>query len=122
TAPPALAASKPNAAPEDYLTEDSLVASPTTGVGAAQKGAMTTFLGVPLKLRFTAFSNMVHTEPAHMMLYEGDPSEPGSFAVADRTVHPGENGEKGSSVWFKWTPATLGEHNLYAVLLEAGGP
>ncbi len=122
TAPAALTASTDNTAPEDYLTEDSLVATPTTGVGAAQNGAMTASLGVPLKLRFTAFSNMVHTEPVHMMLYEGDPSEPGSFAVADRTVHPGENGDKGSSVWFKWTPDSLGEHNLYAVLLEAGGP
>ena len=122
SAPPELTATEANTSPEDYLNEDSLVASPTTGVGSLAHEATTAYLNVPLKLRFTAFSNMVHTEPAHMMLYEGDPSEPGSFAVADRTVHPGENGEKGSSVWFKWTPETLGAHNLYAVLLEAGTP
>ncbi len=60
---------------------------------------------------------MIHTEAAHMLLYDGDPAS-GAPAISDQIIHPGSHGAEGTSIWFDRTPTTNGDHQLYAVLLE----
>ena len=78
---------------------------------------LTIIQNVPIELRFTAHSSIIHTEAAHMLLYDGAPAS-GAPAIADQIIHPGAKGAEGTSIWFDWTPTTTGDHQLYAVLLE----
>jgi hypothetical protein len=120
SSPPNLDASSAGEVPHDYLDQHSLAALEGSGPGILAENSVTAPLNVRLPLRFTAYSSGVHTEQAQMLLYDGDPAAPGSFAIAEMLIHPGENGPDGSSVWFNWTPTTTGHHDLYAVLLEGG--
>src|SRR5271170_2544375 len=82
-----------------------------------RRNQVTAQLGIPLQLRFTAYSTAVHPYESHVLLYDGDPAQ-GNSAIADKFIHPGENGPDGASIWMNWTPATTGNHHLYAVLVE----
>jgi hypothetical protein len=106
--------------PRDYLETDALEAVPEIGLPRLTASRLGAQQGVPLQLRFTAHSTTFHRGGAHMLLYDGEPGS-GSVAIADQIIHPGSHGREGSSIWFRWTPATAGTHQLYAVLLEGDG-
>jgi hypothetical protein len=122
TAPPGLTGSEGSTIPEDYLASDSLEALPEGGpeVGNLVGANIDARLFMPVQLRFTAYSSAIHSDAAQVLLFDGDPAQ-GAAAVADTVIHPGENGSNGASVWFDWTPTTLGVHTLNAVLLEGSG-
>ena len=103
--------------PHDYLDGDALEGLREEGTPKLLSSGLTAIQNVPLELRFTAHSSMIHTEAAHMLLYDGDPAS-GAPAIADQIIHPGAHGREGTSIWFDWTPTTTGNHQLYAVLLQ----
>jgi hypothetical protein len=103
--------------PKDYLAASSLQAETEEGEGVLQQGTTTAYLGLPMELRFTAFSTEVHPDASQVLLFDGDPSR-GAPAVLSTVIHPGGNGPDGDSVWFSWTPTKTGEHHLFAVLLR----
>jgi hypothetical protein len=103
--------------PHDYLEGNSLQDPAEDGSVQAQGSVQTAVQDVPIELRFTAFSSIVHSDGARVLLFDGDPSQ-GSPAIADQVIHPGAHGSDGTSIWLTWTPTTLGEHHLYAVLVE----
>jgi hypothetical protein len=103
--------------PHDYLNAQSLQAPAGEGSTQAQESGITAVQGVPLNLRFTAYSSMVHADSAQVVLYDGDPAE-GTPAIGDQVIHPGANGPEGTSIWMRWTPTTAGQHHLYAALIE----
>ncbi len=103
--------------PRDYLGEDGLEGLSEETVPKLRQSDLTAIQNVPLELRFTAHSSMIHTEAAHMLLYDGDPAS-GAPAISDQIIHPGSHGPEGTSIWIDWTPTTTGDHQLYAVLLE----
>ena len=80
---------------------------------------LTSAQSLPMDLRFTVHSTSVHTDAAQVLLFDGEPST-GAPAIASQLIHPGLHAEGGTSVWFSWTPATLGTDRLYAVLLDGG--
>jgi hypothetical protein len=104
--------------PHDYLNSNSLQAPADDAQdGSTQESVVTAVQGVPLELRFTAYSSMVHADSTQVMLFDGDPTE-GNPAIADQLIHPGGNGPDGTSIWITWTPTTTGQHHLYAALVE----
>jgi hypothetical protein len=103
--------------PHDYLNANSLQAPTGDGLTEGQESGTTAVQGVPLDLRFTAYSSMVHADSAQVMLFDGDPAE-GNPAIGDQIIHPGANGPEGTSIWITWTPTTTGQHHLYAALVE----
>jgi hypothetical protein len=117
---PSVSAESTDLTPHDYLDQDAFAGMSEGSGPRIMEGGMSAFLGVPMELRFKAYSNVVHGEPARVLLYDGDPAS-GAKIVADHVIHPGENGENGTSIWFNWTPAIPGEHTLYAVLYEGTG-
>lgn len=104
-------------APKDYLEHDALQAITEDSTPRLAANHVQAKLGQPMQLRFTVHSTAAHQESADMLLYDGDPAS-GAPAIADHAIHPGAHGQKGTSVWFKWTPNRLGIHRLYAVLSE----
>jgi len=119
TTPSNVAAAETNA-PRDYLESDSLgVVGENVHHDLALNQA-SAMMNVPLQLRFKAYSSAVHSDAAQVLFFDGDPRK-GASAMAEKVIHPGENGRAGASVWLDWTPTTLGEHHLYAVLEEGSG-
>jgi hypothetical protein len=121
TAVPALTATD-DPVPHDYLNSNSLQApaedAPADdGSTQGQESGITAIQGVPLELRFTAYSSMVHADSAQVMLFDGDLAERNP-AIADQLIHPGAHGSDGTTIWFTWTPTTVGQHHLYAALVE----
>jgi hypothetical protein len=88
-----------------------------TGQPTTSTAGVTGVAGVPLDLRFTAYSTMIHTECAHMLLFDGDPAK-GSPAIADQSSTRDLMDLNGTSIWFTWTSTTPGLHHLFAVLIE----
>jgi len=103
--------------PQDYLDGNSLQDPAEDGSVQAQGSAQTAVQDIPIELRFTAYSSIVHSDGARVLLFDGDPSE-GSPAIADQVIHPGAHGSDGTSIWLTWTPTTIGQHHLYATLVE----
>ncbi len=103
---------------DDYLHEHSL-----RGIDLHRDkltdGIVTAYQNRPVRLRVVVFSSVAHPEGANLLLLDGDPAQ-GAPAIASQLVHAGNNAGKGTSVWFNWTPATIGTHHLYAKLLESG--
>ena len=73
----------------------------------------------PVRIRVGVFSSATHPQGANLLLFDGNPAA-GAPAIASQLVHPGNNGGKGTHIWFDWTPTTTGTHQLYAKLLESG--
>jgi hypothetical protein len=113
---PSLTATE-NPVPEDYLDGNSLQDPAEDGSVQAQGSVQTAVQDVPIELRFTAFSSIVHSDGARVLLFDGDPRE-GNPAIADQVIHPGAYGSDGTSIWLPWTPTTIGQHHLYAALVE----
>lgn len=113
------AASSFNAAatPHDFLEANSLQALDQTAADTFQTQSAIAYVDRPVDLRFTAFSSQVHSEVAHLLLYDGDPAQGGAL-IADKFIHPGAHAAEGTSVWVQWIPSTAGVHQLHAVLLE----
>jgi hypothetical protein len=104
--------------PHDYLNAQSLQAPTGEGSTQGQESGTTAVQGVPVDLRFTAYSSIVHADSAQVLLFDGDPAE-GNPAIGDQIIHPGANGPEGTSIWMTWTPTTTGQHHLYAALIES---
>jgi hypothetical protein len=113
---PSLTATE-DSVPHDYLDGTSLQDPAEDGTVQAQGSVQTAVQDVPIELRFTAFSSIVHSDGARVLLFDGDPRE-GNPAIADQVIHPGAHGSDGTSIWLSWTPTTLGQHHLYAALVE----
>jgi hypothetical protein len=111
------AASQQGSRPLDYLISDSFEGLSEQNIPALMRSRLTAAQNLPMDLRFTVRSTSVHTDAAQVLLFDGDPST-GAPAIASQVIHPGLHAEDGTSVWFSWTPATLGTHQLYAVLLD----
>lgn len=103
------------AVPHDYLNANSMQALSADSSAGLTESGLTAVEGVPLEVRFTAYSTMIHAESAHMLLFDGDPAE-GSPAIADQIIRPGAQGSEGTSIGF-----TTGVHHLYAALVEGSG-
>jgi hypothetical protein len=116
TRAPSLTASE-DQVPHDYLDGNSFQDPAEDGSVQAQGSVQTAFQDVPMELRFTAYSSIVHSDSARVLLFDGDPRE-GNPAIADQVIHPGAHGPDGTSIWLSWTPTTLGQHHLYASLVE----
>jgi hypothetical protein len=117
TAPESLTATSGEGAPQDYLGADALVGLNPVSDSQLHTTEISATQNVRLELRFTAHSSRVHTDPAHVLLFDGDPGS-GAPAIADRLIYPGLHGSDGASIWFDWTPQTAGQHHLTAVLYE----
>jgi hypothetical protein len=117
TSPAALTVTSGEGAPQDYLEADALEVLNPAGEAQLHANQLSTTRNTPLELRFTAHSSRVHTDPAHVLFYDGDPAS-GAPAIADRLIYPGLHGSDGASIWFDWTPPTAGQHHLVAVLFE----
>ena len=113
---PSLTATE-DSVPHDYLDGNSLQDPAKDGSVQAQGSVQTAVQDIPADLRFTAFSSIVHSDGARVLLFDGDPRE-GSPAIADQVIHPGAHGSDGTSIWLTWTPTTTGQHHLYAALVE----
>lgn len=106
--------------PHDYLEGEALQGLTEQSQPSITGSSLSVVQDVPVDLRFTVHSTMVHTEAAEVLLFDGDPAS-GAPAIADQAIHPGSHGTEGTSIWFNWTPTTSGMHRLYAVLMEGGG-
>lgn len=59
----------------------------------------------------TAHGLVIHTDVAHVLLYDGEPAN-GAPAIADYFIHPGENST--ANIWLRWTPMDLDIQHLRA--------
>ncbi len=101
-----------------YFNANSMAAVSYRGeVGVAEQSIIA-YQGRPLPIRVMAFSSTVNLEGARVLLFDGDPAA-GGVVVADQPIYPGEKGPEGSAVWIDWTPAAIGMHDIYAVLVDA---
>ena len=123
TTPLVQAADSAPVTPTDHLDYNSLEGVRTIGPleGLLAESWVNAYLYDHQDLRFTAYSNTIHSDAAEVLLFDGDPAT-GAPAIAQKTIHPGANGADGESVWFDWQPMTPGLHKLFAVLVEGTGP
>ena len=117
TAPASLTVTANEGAPQDYLAADAFEAMNPAADSQLHTTQLIATLNVPLELRFTAHSSRIHTDSAHVLLYDGDPAS-GAPVIADRQIYPGLHGSDGASIWFDWMPEIVGQHHLVAVLYE----
>jgi hypothetical protein len=95
------------------MKEDSLAACNAEGELEFKKIKAAVFR--PLPLRAKVYSDLAHTANNHLLVYDGDPEKDGKL-IAGKIIHTGNT--EGACVWFEWIPTQLGEHTLYAKVLE----
>lgn len=74
TAPESLTVTSGEGAPQDYLGADALEALNPAADSQLHATRITATQNVPLEVRFTAHSSRVHTDPAHVLFFDGDPA------------------------------------------------
>lgn len=107
---------------DDFLTSSSLQAvnfrsRRATVVNHLTTEGVTAHVNRPLRIRVGVFSSIAHPDGTTLLLFDGNPTE-GAPAIASQQVHPGNNGGKGTYIWFDWMPKTTGTHHLYTKLLQ----
>lgn len=83
TAPESLTVTSGEGAPQDYLGADALEALNPAADSQLHATRITATQNVPLEVRFTAHSSRVHTDPAHVLFFDGDPA-----SGTDRLIDP----------------------------------
>lgn len=109
-----------NATADAHLRADSLAGLEVVALGKSlpqlKTDRLAAYLNQPLRLRASVHSDQSHREFSHLLVYDGDPNQGGRL-ITGQFIHSGD-AVNGTKVWFTWTPGTLGEHRLYARLLE----